>query len=164
MNKNDFLSSICGFTEEAVQDLLLPVSVQTADDTESRRAAKVYKMRLPDSKAAAKKVPYIIHSVITASDSQPEGEKTSSSVQLRSVFAVYCEDEQEGALMLLELIDRYRIPLLRTRVLNKRYVLDLTEPMDAMIYTDDTAPYFMGEMVSRWYGPSVEREVSEWLQ
>jgi len=31
------------------------------------------------------------------------------------------------------------------------------------VYPDDTAPFYMGEMVTEWIMPPVEREVQKWL-
>lgn len=165
MVKNDFLDSIKAFTEEAIKELILPVRIQSAGEQQSYRAATVYKMRLPDSTSATKKAPYIVHSVITSTDKQSPGELTQSSAQLRSVFCVYCEDEQEGALYLLELMERFREQVLRTRVLDGRYALDLETPMESLFYpAEDTAPYYLGETVSTWRLPPIEREVSKWLR
>jgi len=165
MVKNDFLDTIKGFTEEAIKELILPVRVQSENEAQSYRAADVYKMRLPDSTSATKKAPYIIHSIITSADKQPAGERTQSTLQLRSVFCVYCDNEQEGALYLLELMERWREQVLRTRVLNKRYELDLRTAMESLFYpAEDTAPYFLGETVSTWKMPTVEREVNKWLR
>lgn len=165
MNKNEFLDTLKTFTEKAVSELILPCRVQGKGEEQSCRAAEVHKMRLPDSKAATKKAPYIIHQIITSEDVQQEGKKTEAHVQLRSIFCVYCDDEEEGSLMLLELMERVRIALLRTRLLDNRFLLDITaSPMQMLIYPDDTAPYFAGEMLTVWRLPAVEREVREWLQ
>lgn len=165
MVKNDFLDAIKAFTEEAVGELILPCRVQSGNEAQTYRAADVYKMRLPDSTSAAKKAPYIIHAIITSSDKQPTGEHLSSTLQLRSVFCVYHSNEQEGALALLELMERFRVQLLKIVTLEKRYQLDLSAAMESLYYpAEDTAPYFLGETVSTWRVPTVEKEVSEWLR
>lgn len=159
MTKVDLLDSLQTFTQFAVKDLFLPVKIQRGDETEQYRNAHVYKMRLPDSSSATKKVPYIIHQVITGKDSQKEGGMPDSSAVVRSIFCVYSDDEQEGAMMLLELMERLRIELLRRIVIGEQFMLDLKKGMEVLIYPDDTAPYFAGEMISNWTFPSVEREV-----
>lgn len=164
MVKNDFLDALKVFTEDAVKDLKLPVSVQRRDEEETYRSPEVFKMRMPDMNAAAKKVPYIIHQLTESSDTQPAGNRTSSTVQVRSIFAVYHRDEQEGAMLLLEVMERVRIALLRKHVIADRYKLDMGAGLDCAYYTDNTAPYYAGEMITVWNVPSVEREVAEWLQ
>lgn len=160
----DFLERLKEVTETAVKDLILPVRIQKANEEQTYRAPKVYKMRLPDSKSAEKKAPYIIHQIITGNDQQAEGEKIEALVQVRSIFCVYSDDEQEGGLMLLGLTERLRIYLLKHVVIGERYWLDLTPPgIEAVFYPDNSAPYFLGEMMTKWHIPSIEREVRPWL-
>lgn len=160
----DFLERLKEVTQDAVNDLILPTRIQKADEEQSYRAADVYLMRLPDSKSAFKKCPYIIHQLITGRDMQEEGQRVASTVQVRSIFCVYSDDEQEGSLMLLGLMERLRIKLLKQVVIGERYQLDLTQGAEVLIYPDDTAPYFAGEMITTWKIPSIEREVRQWLQ
>ena len=159
----DFLERLKEVTETAVKDLILPVRIQKANEEQTYRAPIVYLMRLPDSKSAQKKAPYIIHQIITGMDQQAEGDPIRSSVQVRSIFCVYSDDEQEGGLMLLGLMERLRIYLLKRVVIGERYWLDLTPGVEALVYPDDSAPYFLGEMMTTWHIPSIEREVRPWL-
>lgn len=160
MTRVILLERLKAFTEDAISELLLPTKMQKGDTEQEYRVADVYKMRLPDSTAAQKKAPYIIHQLITAKDSQPRGSLGESVAKIRSIFCVYSEDEQEGALLLLNLMERVRIALLKERVVGSQFELLLDdEGMEALIYPDDTAPYFAGEMVSNWRLPAVEREV-----
>ncbi len=159
----DLLNALKGFTENAVSDLIMPVRFQKGDEEEGSRAAKVYLMRLPDSAAATKKAPYVLHQIITTKDEQPSGQTVRATAVVRSICCVYNSDEQEGGLMLLNLMERIRIALLRTTIIGKRYQLDLKAGMERLIYPDDTAPYFIGEMVTNWTLPTVEREVRQCL-
>lgn len=159
----DLLKRLKEVTQDAIKDLILPVRIQREGEDQSYRSADVYLMRLPDSKSATKKAPYIIHQMITGRDMQEEGQRVTSTVQVRSIFCVYSDDEQEGGLMLLGLMERLRIKLLKQVVIGERYQLDLTQGAEALIYPDDTAPYFAGEMVTTWKIPSIEREVRQWL-
>ena len=157
MNRNDFLHVLKAFTEEAVKDLLLPVRPQKSTETPGRAAAGVYLMRLPDSNAYDKKVPYIIHQIVASEDSQKDGNRTQSFVTVRTIFCVWDSDEQEGALELNELVDRVRMAFLHTRLIGGRYFLDLDESdIKYLYYTEDIAPYYAGEMETVWRGESVE--------
>lgn len=157
------LDRLTDFTREAVKDLLLPVR-QQENDTEppEPRAAEVYRMRLPDSSSAKKKAPYIIHQVVTTNDLQPPGEKIHATAKLRTLFCVYCPDEQEGALMLLNLMERLRIALLKQVVIGHQFTLDTTAGLERLVYLEDTAPYYVGEMATEWILPAVQREVNPW--
>jgi len=159
MTKNALLDALAAVTEEVTCDLIMPVRMQEGDSEQQYRAAEVYKMRLPDSKAAKKKAPYILHQIITTKDEQPQGESVAATATVRSIFCVYNDDEQEGGLMLLNLMERLRISLLRRVVIDRRFQLDLQAGLESLIYPDDTAPYYAGEMSSMWKLPAVEREV-----
>ena len=166
MNKVDLLEQLKAFTMNATGDLLLPVRQQEKDITEPLpRAADVFLMRLPDFQSATKKAPYILHQVITGADVQDEGEDApDASAVIRSIFCVYCKDEQEGGLHLLNLMERLRIALLETPIIGKRYELNLQSGIESMIYpdgvagTDRTAPYYLGEMLSTWELPKIQRK------
>lgn len=147
------LEQLAAFTEEATKDLIMPTKMQSADDEPIFRSAEVHKMRLPDSRSAKKKAPYIIHQVITGKDT------TDSSAVVRSIFCVYNEREDEGGLMLLNLMERLRIALLKAGTVGEQFTLDINAGMERMIYPDDTAPFYAGEMISTWKMPRVEREV-----
>ncbi len=164
MTKNILLDRLRDFTLDATRDIIMPVKRQKEDKEDPEpRAADVYRMRLPDSKSATKKAPYVLHQIITGKDIQPDGRLESASVTVRTIFCVYSDDEQEGGLMLLNLMERFRIKLLREVIIGDQFQLDLESGLESLIYPDDTAPFFAGEMVSVWKMPSVEREVRKWL-
>lgn len=150
-------------SKETLKDLLLPVRVQSADEKASERPPDVFLMRLPDSKSPTKKAPYIIHQLVTQSTTQKAGEKfPSCRATVRSIVCVYSEDEQEGGLMLLNVFERLRTRLLRDPILGGQFELNIDDgALEYLIYPDNTAPYYMGEMASDWDLPYVKREVPE---
>lgn len=162
MTRAILLDRLKEFTEQAISGLLLPTKQEKGEKEKELRPADVYKMRLPDSNSAKKKAPYIIHQIITGKDLQKSGNLCQSETTIRSIFCVYCDDEQEGSLLLLNLMERLRIELLKKVIIAGQFqlLLDDDNGIEALIYPDDTAPYFAGEMVSRWRLPAVEREVS----
>jgi len=160
MTRVILLKQLKAFTEVSTRDLLLPVRQQKEDTgPPADRAARVYTMRLVKSTAAQKAAPYIIHQVITGKDTQPQGQRAAAQAVIRSVFCIYNdEDEEAGALALLGLMERLRIDFLKQVVIGKQFQLDLEAGLESLIYSEDTAPYFIGEMVSIWHIPSAERE------
>lgn len=160
MNRVILLRQLKEFTEEVTKDLLMPVKVQSEKDTETERTAEVHLMRLPDSKSAHKKAPYVLHQFITGADQQSPGSQNTSTATVRSIFCVYSDDEEEGGMILLNLMERVRIALLRQRVIGDQFTLDLDAKLETLCYPDDTAPYYAGEMISVWKIPTVEREVN----
>ena len=161
MTRIDLLEQLRAVTAEVTADLIMPVKPQKDDGGKApvSRAADVFLMRLPDSKSAGKKAPYIIHQLITSKDVQTAGQREQAEAVVRSIFCVYNDDEQEGGLMLLNLMERLRLTLLRKVVIAKRYQLNLEAGLECLVYPDDTAPFFAGEMVSTWKLPAIEREV-----
>lgn len=161
MTKTILLERLGEFTRETTGEMLLPVRRQK-EDTEAPvpRAAAVFLMRHPDGTAATKKAPYILHQIVTGKDIQRAGEKApDATAVVRSVICVYSEAEDEGGLMLLELMERLRIGLLRQVILGGQFELDLESGVETLVYPEDTAPYYIGEMVSTWKLPKIEREV-----
>lgn len=162
MTRVDFLEALCRDTRKAVADIMMPVRQQKDDKgVPPPRAAEVYRMRLKNSSAAQKKAPYIIHQVITGKDAQPSGKAAERRTNIRTIFCVYNdESEEEGALMLLNLIERLEIHLLESIVIENRYELDTDAGLEVVIYPDDSAPYYAGEMMSTWKMPAIKRKVN----
>lgn len=133
------------FTERAISELIMPVQLQKGDTEQVYRCADVYKMRLPDSTSAQKKAPYIIHQVITGKHKTQD-----NKVNIRSIFCVFCDDEQEGSLMLLNLVERLEIELLKKVIIGGQFELDRDEGVEFLIYPDNTAPFYAGEMSTVW--------------
>ena len=156
------LEALREYTCDAEKDLYLPVRVQKNGEEQIFRPPDVYRMRLPDSKSATKKAPYILHQFVTSRDIQNRGEDLESNALVRSIFCAYSDDEQEGALHLLNMMTRFRIPLLANPWIAKgKFELNLQEGVESLIYPDDTAPYFAGEMMTNWRMPPVKREVPQ---
>lgn len=145
------------FTEETIKDMILPVRLQKGDHEQQSR-------RRMCTSCACRTVgrPPKRHRTSSTSwspariPSLPAAESSSSVV--RSVFCVYCDDEQAGAMHLLNLMERLRIRLLQQVIIGQQYQLDLEAGVEMLIYPEDSAPYYAGEMSTTWKMPSVERE------
>lgn len=164
MTRLNLLEVLKEETNAAVGQLIMPTKPQKGDTAEKKRVAEVFLMRLPDGNSAQKVAPYIIHQLITSKDVQKQGEHPESSTVVRSIFCVYCDNEQEGGLMLLNLMERLRIHLLRKLTIGDgAFQLDREQGIETICYPDDTAPFFAGEMISNWSIPAIEPEVRQWL-
>ena len=156
------LETLKEFTESAVGDLILPLNPKSERGAERKeRTVEVYLMRLPNNSSSTKKAPYILHQFVTGKDVQEAGRNPVSSAVVRTVFCVYCEteDEAEGALILLNLMERLRIALLKTPNIGHRYLMDKSEGMETLVYPEQWPPYYMGEMISAWKLPAVKEEI-----
>ena len=153
------------FIDESVKNFSLPERIQEGDTEEIYRPPKVYKLRLDNSGEAKKKAPYVIIQLENDLHKQSHGENSQSTAVIRLIFCVYNENEEEGALALLNVMDKVRIDLLRTVVIGHCFKLDTDKGLEGLIYNEDTAPYYAGEMIGTFFMPPVEREVkSAWLK
>ena len=84
------LEQLKAFTEKIMADMILPVAMQQGDTEQAYRAPEVYLMRLPDSRAAKKKAPYIIHRVIPLETEQQPGSEDRTVVSVRSSLPGCC--------------------------------------------------------------------------
>lgn len=161
MTKVILLEELKKFSQNATRDLLLPVCMKEGDEVEKYRAPDVYLTRLPDSKSAKKKAPYILHQSLTGKDILLPQKQQESTAYVRTIFCVYHRDEQEGGLALLNLMERLRIELLRRGVVGGQFKLDLESGLEMLVYPgENLESYYAGEMLSVWKLPTIEREVS----
>ncbi len=169
--KVGLLYALKAFTERATGGMTFPVKRQKTDAEEPEpRAPKVYLMRLPDMTSFDKKAPFILHQIVTGEDAivnTRHGNAGATNMALkctaavRTVFCVYHPDEQEGALALLTLMEQMRLALLTHPLLRKQFDMDMKEGVSQAIYPDNgergTAPFYLGEMVTEWNLPPVQR-------
>ena len=145
-------------TEAVVENLLMPTKpTKEAPDPEMRVPA-VYRARLPDEKASNKYAPYVLHTIINTAYKQEPGELPEGYANVRTLFCVYSADEQEGGMQLLNLMERIRIDLQTNPILEKQFKLDYEDGIEQLVYPDDTAPFYLGEMMTTWKMPPVQRE------
>jgi len=158
MTPTELLDELKVFCETETANLLLRVKTKpsASAEIEYKRPA-VYKQRIPVLEDQAKKVPYILLQVLNGADVQQNGQETSSSCNVRIIVCSYSLDSEEGAANTLNIITRLRTALLKKRVIGQYFSLVL--PLEYILYPDDTAPYFMGELASSWTMPTIEREV-----
>lgn len=161
MTNITLLERLNEFMEEETKDLLLPVAMQKEDTEQPKpRAVEVHSTRLPDGRAYKKKAPYIINQVITSKNGVTPNGRPCTLTEVRSVFCIYDDDEQVGGLALLNLMERIRIALLKKVVIGKQFRLNTEDSPEYLIYTENSAPYYGGEMMTTWYMPVVQREVT----
>lgn len=153
------LDDLQKFIEENTKDILLEVKVRTGPATEKERAAKVYKMGLPEKDDTTQQVPYILLKVLTGADDKTDNDPKESSVKVRIIIATYSTDGEQGPLALLNLILRIRERLQKQHIIGGRFCLEY--PFEYIVYQDTTPPYYLGEIMTNWSIPTIEREVQE---
>ena len=156
MTAINLLECLEAFVKEKTADIMLQVKVRNRNPEEVKeRAADVYKMRLPKKEDQTEKVPYILLQLLTGKDDKEDGEPEESVCKIRIVVATYSEDGSEGALDVLNVILRIRSELKKAGVVGERFVLQ--NPLEYIVYPDSTQPYYLGEMVTNWSIPTIER-------
>ena len=120
--------------------------------------AHIYPQRLPNNYDMTKITPYILVRFLHGDDSQKAGFDVESTAVVRMTFTVYNQDEPEGELMLLNLMERVRIALLKKVVIGDLFTLDLTDGLSCDVYDGIKYPYYAGEMITTWQLPPIERE------
>lgn len=159
MTANDFLDAMKAFTERVTKDVILPCFMERDDEEPCFKPAAVYKQRVPEVAQFEKKVPYIMHQVVTTSTGQKPGERTRSKLVLRTVFCIYHPKEEEGSLTLLELAERFRIAVLKERIVDGRYEINLADSqLELLMYPEESDPFYAAEIITEWSMPAVERE------
>lgn len=159
MDAVQFLDAIKADTEAAYENLVMPYK-PVKGELAGNRTPTVWRMRLSKSSAAQHIAPYVIHQIITTDAKQARGQQDERSVCLRSIFCAYNEDEEEGSLALLTMIERLETRWLKTRVVDGRFELDMEQGIQSLIYPEDTKDFYAAEMVSYWKLPPVRREIA----
>lgn len=153
------LDDLQKFIEENTADILLETKVRTGTPTRKERAARVYQMGLPKKDDNTQQVPYILLKVLTGADEKEEQQPKSSEVRVRMIVATYSQDGEQGPLALLNLILRIRERLQKQHIIGGRFCLEY--PFEYLLYQDTTPPYYLGEIMTIWSIPTIEREVQD---
>ena len=151
------LEELKNYIQDITKDIMLPVRVSRGSNEPKERPAKVHLMNLPKKEDEIQQVPYILIKYLTGKDEQPEGQLTDSGCMVRIIVATYAEDAGEGGMALLNVMSRIRYNLLKERLIAGQF--QLKNPLEAIVYQEDTRPYYLGELMTSWRLPSIEREV-----
>lgn len=172
MTNTELVESVAEWLRTRTAEMRFYRQRQIKEETpDGWKGIDVHAFSLARSSEARKKAPYIIVQPVRGLDDQQPGEDIRARTVLRFVLAVYNpgDDEQEGARVLMELIDRIRIELERRVVIPERlthkpmFWPDLTEPLSWDFYHEQTQPFSVGWIESTWVMPAAQREVAEWL-
>jgi hypothetical protein len=161
MTALDLLDTLAEFVKEHTKDIILETrGAETDDDRrepDGQRPAFVYKMRLPDENAVLDNVPYILLQWLNGEDTQDEGKYPNSTCKIRVVVVTYSPDYGKGKIDVLNILERLRVSLLKEQIIGSMFQLAM--PLERVVYPDDQAPYFDGEMMTNWLLPTVGREI-----
>lgn len=171
MTPQDLLDELKKFIEAVTKDIILQVrpvnnrvipkpsgESEKSEEQPLTRAAEVHLMRLSNKDAETSRIPYILLQFLTGTDDQEAGKPPDGECKVRIVVATYSEDGSIGAMDCLNVITRIRIELLKAGVIGGKFFV--RKPLEYLVYPDDTEKYFLGEMITTWGIPTINREVN----
>lgn len=154
MNYVFLLDSTSDLCRSATSHFSLPQQPQRGETALEYRAPNVHEGRLPNSRSYAKEAPYIIIQFLTSQ---------KSIARIRIIFCVYNKDEEEGAIALLNVMDAVRLALSKAISIGGSYTVvrdENGEPeIETLVYPDDTAPFYGGEISIQINCPAINREI-----
>lgn len=165
MNRVMLLEALKVRQTEDLKDLLMPAVPTKKNPTPGIRPVEIFQGKTPDKNSETEKAPYIVNAILNSTFYRNPGEEPTSLVTVRSTLCVYNKDNEEGAMMLLNLLERLRISYTMNPILDKTFqcLFDKENPIQDLVYPDETMPFFMADQVTVWSLPPVEREVRKWL-
>lgn len=158
MNLRALLDALADFIKTSLMEMRLPVKQEGWEGQPKNRAIEVYKQRMPSASDAKEKVPYILLQMLNGSDDyQKSTGEWTNKVAIRVIITTFDWDPEQGALSLLNIVEKLRFDIEKAGVIGKRF--ELLEPFEFLIYPDDTMPYHVAELSTVWSIPAVEREI-----
>lgn len=154
--------------EEDLKDIWLPTKPleDELDDEELEegderrlpyRAIRAYKHAFPAAVDPSSRIPYLIVQATGGEDTKSgQSGLRKSIVDIRLVLATYDENTIEGKRSVLNIISKLRDDLWRMEVVG---CYEITEPFQFQVLTDDTGSYHIGEILTTWKVPRIERDI-----
>ena len=157
MTSLDLLQSLKNYCEEITEDMRLVARVPENGTEAGERPPKVFIGNLPDKEAEKKAAPYILLKLLTNKTDEEE-----RVCRVRIICVTFSEDKQENYIQCLNVLTRIETKLLEDVVISNRY--SCQKPIETVVYDDDLEIYQVGEMMTIWEMPKVERNVRQYLE
>lgn len=149
MTPIDLMKSLKRFLEQVIQHYSLETNVKTIKEPQ------VIEMFLPPKKYnEIPDYPFIIIRIIDGEDTE-----TDATVKVKLLFGTYSED-RDGYADVLNMMERVRQELLKQRILDKKYRMEL--PYTWKVFEEQPYPEWIGEATTTWVVSRVQEEVP-WL-
>lgn len=157
------LDALEEFVKEQTKNMMLESRVKRGTEDNKLRSPNVFKQDFPEPDDSTQKIPYILLQILTGKDDWKPGDDPESECKVRIVLATYSEDGSKGAIDLLNLILKIKNELEAVGVIEGgQFVMQY--PVEYYVYQDRTPPYHLGEMITTWSLPAIEREVTHTWQ
>jgi hypothetical protein len=153
MTLRTLLDVLADFVREDLKEMVLPVSQELYTENPPMRAIEVHKQRMPSPEDQKKRAPYILLQIVNGDDRKDE-----SVVNVRMIIVTFEWSAEQGALSLLNIVEKLRFDLQKKGVIGKAF--ELEKPLEYLIYQEDITPYHVAELSTNWKLPVIEREVN----
>lgn len=157
MTPLDLMESLKAYCEEKTKDMLLVARVPENGQEAAERPPKVFIGNLPTKEAEKREAPYILLKLLTTKDEDEE-----STAKVRIIVVTFSEDKQENYIQCLNLISKIKASLLEDVVIEERY--SCQKPIESIIYDDDLEVYQIGEIMTIWEMPQIQRNINKYLE
>lgn len=157
MTAVDLLNSLKAYCEEITKDMRLLARVPENGTESGERPPFVFVGNLPEKESEKKATPYILLKLLTKKTDDEE-----SVCRVRIICVTFSEDKQENYMQCLNLVTRIESRLLEDVVIDKRY--SCQKPIESMIYDSDMEVYQVGELVTIWEMPRVQRNINQYFR
>lgn len=144
------------FIEKETSDMIMQARVKRNSKEEARRPPRIYIGELPEPDGTEKLVPYVLMKFLTGKHERNPGENENKCM-VRIICVAYSEDPQEKYIQVLNLLSRIEARLLEETVIDNRFTLQ--SPLEVIVYEDDTGPYKIGEIMTTWELPVINRKI-----
>ena len=156
MTPLDLLESLKEYIQVKTKDMQLLARVPEDGKESARRPPKVFKGNLPEKEDKKKAAPYILLKLLTTKSDEEE-----RKAMVRIIVVTYSEDKEENYIQCLNVLSRLEKDLLEDVVIADRYLCQ--KPIETIMYDEDLEVYQIGEMMTTWELPPIQRNVRQYL-
>lgn len=157
MTSLDLLNALKKYCAEITNDMRLIARVPDNGIDEGERSPKIFIGNLPNKESEKKSEPYVLLKLLTSKADDDE-----RVCKVRIICVTFSEDKQENYIQCLNLITRIENKLAEDVVIAERY--SCQKPIETIIYDDDLEVYQVGELMTNWEMPIVERNIRQYLE
>lgn len=157
MTPLDLMESLKAYCEDKTKDMLLVARVPDNGTEAGERPPRVFIGNLPDKEAEKKEAPYILLKLLTTKDEDEE-----STAMVRIIIVTFSEDKQENYIQCLNVVSKIKSSLLEDVVIQERY--SCQKPIESIMYDEDLEVYQIGEIMTTWEMPQVNRDVNKYIR
>ena len=152
----DLLQATKAYCEEKTADMLLEARVAENGTENARRAPRVFIGNLPDKEAERKEAPYILLKLL-----KKQVDDEENTARVRIIVVTYSEDKQENYIQCINVLSRLEGAFLEDVTISEKY--SCQKPIETIVYDEDFEVYQIGEMMTIWELPQIQRNVRKYL-